>query len=214
MIQFQAKYLPALVAFMAKNDIRYYLNGISIRRHPNGGVVLAATDGHRMLLIRDSDGSVDEDIIFRVAPGMANFCKKPDAIVRIDRETQLLTVFQKEEELYLMPGKCIVEGIFPDYRRVVPNFEDLKLSVAGHLNTKYLADAALAHPGVASKRSSKMAIRLWQASPTGAVVVEYNGFPEYCAVIMTMHCDVAEPMIEWGKNWGQNSLPGITKEPA
>lgn len=211
MIEFQAKYLPSLLVFMAKNDIRYYLNGISIRKHPEGGIVLAATDGNRMLLIRDASGSVDEDLIFRATPAMAVFCRKPDTVIRIDRETQRLTIFQKEEKLYLLPGKCLVEGMFPDYKRVVPNFADLKLAVAGHLNTKYLADAALAHPGIPTKRGEKMTIRLWQASSEGAIVVEYNGFPEYCAVIMTMRCDVVEPMTAWHKNWGQQSLPGISK---
>ncbi len=60
MIKFSAKYLPALMKFMAKKDIRYYLMGIHIEPDPKGGAILVATDGHRMLVIKDKTAQCSE----------------------------------------------------------------------------------------------------------------------------------------------------------
>lgn len=211
MIQFQAKYLPALAVFMAKCDIRYYLNGISVRPHKEGGVVLAATDGHRMLVIRDINGYCGEEIIFRVVPGMGRFCKKEGATVAINPITQRLTITDKKgEELFILPGKCIVEGKFPDYAKVLPVFANLKMAVADHVRSNYFAEAAAVHPGYGStKRHDANAIRLWQEAPDRSVIVEYAGYPEYCGIIMPVRCEVKNTIQNWQRHFGQQELPGI-----
>lgn len=213
MIQFQAKYLPALAVFMAKCDIRYYLNGISVRPHREGGVVLAATDGHRMLVIHDIHGYCDEEVICRVAPGMGRFCSKEGATVLINPITQRLTIADdKGEELFILPGKCIVEGKFPDYTKVLPVFANLKMAVSDHVRSNYLAEAAACHPGYGSKkRYNTNAIRLWQESPEKSVIVEYAGYPEYCGVIMPVRCEVKNTITNWQQQFGQQELPGIAE---
>lgn len=37
----------AIDCLAAKNDVRYYLNGICIQRNPAGGIVVVATDGQK-----------------------------------------------------------------------------------------------------------------------------------------------------------------------
>lgn len=39
-------------------ETRYYLNGVRIEPCPEGGVLLIATDGHRLLVFRDADGFI------------------------------------------------------------------------------------------------------------------------------------------------------------
>lgn len=56
-------YLAAIACFAAKNDTRYYLNGICITPHHEKGVLLVATDGTLVGAIHDPDGWVAEEII-------------------------------------------------------------------------------------------------------------------------------------------------------
>lgn len=55
-----------LFPFVAKQDIRYYLNGINIRPLIEGGVMISASDGHRLIVVRDPEGFVDREIIVSV----------------------------------------------------------------------------------------------------------------------------------------------------
>jgi DNA polymerase-3 subunit beta len=41
-------------------ETRYYLNGVFCEPHEDGGVILTATDGHRLLSFRDPVGWIDE----------------------------------------------------------------------------------------------------------------------------------------------------------
>ena len=56
-------YLAAIACFAAKNDTRYYLNGICITPHHEKGVLLVATDGTLIGAMHDPDGWVAEEII-------------------------------------------------------------------------------------------------------------------------------------------------------
>lgn len=49
------KFLAASL-FAAKEDVRFYLKGVHIERHPKCGVVLVATDGITMIAIHDPEG--------------------------------------------------------------------------------------------------------------------------------------------------------------
>ena len=76
MFKFQAKYLPMLAPFMAKNDIRYYLNGINVR--PWGkGVLLAATCGHTLGLVYDDKGKADGEYTVQVSPALVAAARRP-----------------------------------------------------------------------------------------------------------------------------------------
>lgn len=55
--------LEGALMFQAKNDVRYYLNGICFM--PDGRV--AATDGHRLFVGGSHDNAIEENIIVAVA---------------------------------------------------------------------------------------------------------------------------------------------------
>jgi hypothetical protein len=58
---FSPVYVKALSKFMAKNDVRFYLNGFNIKPHPKGGVILTATNGHALVTIHDELGFSDAE---------------------------------------------------------------------------------------------------------------------------------------------------------
>jgi hypothetical protein len=73
------KYILPLSKFVAKNDIRYYLNGINVKPHPVKGVILTATDGSSLLTIYDKDGFCDRDYILPLSRQLVAASRKPKA---------------------------------------------------------------------------------------------------------------------------------------
>lgn len=57
------KYFAAIELFMAKCDVRYYLNGIYIEPHREKGVVIVATNGRTLAAFHDPDGWAEKAII-------------------------------------------------------------------------------------------------------------------------------------------------------
>lgn len=60
-------------AMMAQSteETRYYLNGVHIEPCPEGGALLVATDGHRLLVFRDEHGYVEGgSAIIKLSKGM------------------------------------------------------------------------------------------------------------------------------------------------
>jgi DNA polymerase-3 subunit beta len=125
--------LKALLLCAGKKDIRYYLNGVHFESSANG-MIAAATDGHRLLCI---------NLPIENAPGIKNLI--PRALIEAAVKTKSVYI-----EITIEGGNVtlasagqsisgsITDGVFPDYRRVIPN------SVTGiqgnDFNNTYLVD--------------------------------------------------------------------------
>lgn len=189
MIQFQAKYLPALLAFKQKSGIRFYLDSIRIELHPDGGAILVSTDGARMMVIRDSQAVCVEATNITVRYDAARFCKGESNVATIDA-TDRLIVSNADGELYVQPGKAtfdMADHKFPEWRRVVPKFSELKTAVADYFASGYIEAACRAHPKY--KKAGALnagAVRFWQAGENQPMAIEFDGYPEYLGIIMPM----------------------------
>lgn len=208
MIKFASKYLPPLMKFMAKSDIRYYLMGIHIEPDPNGGAILCATDGHRMLIVKDKNAECKESVIFSINRGAAIFCKKENGYVTIDPETQRLTIFDDAaNELFLQPGKCFINGKYPIWQRVMPDFTKLLQASLAYARPQYIADAVLVHP---DKRGYE-GCRFWTEGENSSVIVEYSENPEYMAIIMPLRTEAKAGGIDaWTKVFGNPKADLLT----
>jgi hypothetical protein len=203
-IQFNASFLAALMPFRAMNDVRYYLGGIHVTPHPDGGALLIATNGHIMMCVYDTSATCSEAVTFALGADAVKHCGarvgQPPSVVTINPITQRLTISSGVgQELYLQPGKCLLDyaekpdgavrtSAFPDWRRIVPKVADLKPGYAGCVQAKYIEQAARSHP-LRGKRHMTPAIRFWQVNETGIVAVEYEGAPEYMGLIMPMRLE-------------------------
>lgn len=196
-INFTPKYLPILDLFKAKGDIRYYLNGVYVEKAPQGGVYLVATDGHTLVCIYDKDGLIEgaESAIVKIEPGLVAAAKKPLAqrvsaptyAVMVRRNRAMLAIPDSEEELFLQAGKCLIEGKFPNWRKVLPSdFAKLKPGAFSDcvVNPLYMARFA----EIKSDRRYA-AIALWQEAPDKAIVVQAEGLPEAVFLVMPMKRD-------------------------
>ena len=101
---------------------RYYLGGVRLERHPSGvGVLMIATDGHLLACFYDRDGTIEGDAIVKVPAHILKACAKPLK----SGKPRTLMFEDGAAEIYggadiLTAKGCLIDGSFPDWRRVIP----------------------------------------------------------------------------------------------
>lgn len=176
-------------ACVSKEETRYYLNGVHIEPHPDGGVLLVSTDGHRMLCIHDPDGQSDGNGIIRASKEFLGLCKSgkesPRRLVVSGssatlREDTAPVAFQKD---------CLIDGTFPAWRRVVPPTPDQWAPAS--FNAPYVAEFAKIATALAKATdSSSRAVRFVSKSPADPTIVLFPGMPAF-GVLMPIRTDDA-----------------------
>lgn len=193
--KFQAHYLPILARFAAKQDIRYYMNGIRVER-ANQGLYLVATDGSSMVVIHDVQGVMVGDQhpgAIRITSGLVAAAKAktslPQFVVLDGHRLSVAPDFDmnhSELEMFVQAGKPLVDGLFPDWRRVAPDFSKLlpgSLTDGGGVNANYLARFA----GLDKKFHG---IALWRSPEDGkALIVQVAALQELLGIVMPMRID-------------------------
>jgi DNA polymerase-3 subunit beta len=113
--------IKALLTAAPKKDIRYYLNGICVDASKET-VVLVATDGHMMLCFPVSADAIEDHINGQFIIDRVDI----DAIkpMKAGKHT-LPLIIEVDEKGYTISGatkavNTLVDGKFPDWRRVVP----------------------------------------------------------------------------------------------
>ncbi|MDU7405632.1 MAG: hypothetical protein E7L15_17470 [Citrobacter portucalensis] len=122
--------LESALVFQAKNDVRYYLNGICFM--PDGRI--ASTDGNRAFIGGNHENKLEENVIVSVSKSPH---KRYD-YAELDTETKLVT-YHHESGLMVGAGICdVIDGRFPDIDRVIPKEKSPAEEIG--FNAKYLAD--------------------------------------------------------------------------
>lgn len=110
--------LEAALIYQAKNDIRYYLNGVCFKK--DGRV--CSTDGHRAFIGSKHTSDLKEDVILKIQKPPV---KRYD-FADLDTDSGIVTYFnqvgEKEEDRHrLGVGICeVIDGRFPDIDRIIP----------------------------------------------------------------------------------------------
>lgn len=122
--------LEGALMFQAKQDVRYYLNGICFM--PDGRV--AATDGHRAMIASKHENKLKDNVIVSVSKSPT----KRYSYALLDTETNIVT-YHDEHEAMVGAGICSeVDGRFPDIDRVIPKQTAATEQIC--FNAKYLED--------------------------------------------------------------------------
>lgn len=107
--------------FISTEETRYYLNGICLSRGPDGAPCVVATDGHRLAWM--PTGAV------AMAEGESDPIIPRDALkVLLAQKAEPGTVqFGALRTRFEWPGlrltAKLIDGTYPDFRRVIPKFE-------------------------------------------------------------------------------------------
>lgn len=116
--------------FQAKNDVRYYLNGVCFK--VDGRV--CSTDGHRAFVGGKYDGKLKDDVILSITKSPT---KKYD-YAEIDTDTGIVS-YHADTTLRIGVGLCeVIDGRFPDIDRIIPKATTATDRIC--FNAKYLAD--------------------------------------------------------------------------
>lgn len=127
-VHLSLKSLKAALCIAAKEDIRYYLNGVLVEA---GALVtrVVATDGHMLFAHDYKHGSPQWEGKFIIPRDTLEMLTKPRATVDIVQveiiklATHKDAVHEVEEARFVFPAQIgfkPVQGVFPDYRRVAP----------------------------------------------------------------------------------------------
>lgn len=126
---------------MAQQDVRYYLNGVLLIVE-NNKLKAVATDGHRLAYGEDTiDGNFEKNETILPRKTVAELCKllsDTDDIVELEFTAQQVKISFSEVVLITK----VIEGKFPDYERVIPNYDN-KLIIDRLLIQKALQRAAI-----------------------------------------------------------------------
>lgn len=128
-----ARQIKAAMTMQAKNDIRYYLNGILI-----GGCKVVATDGHRLIAV-DSPEADFESKIFTIKGRLSKKAMRCEFVFIGDDYGVVMSKDGLDNDIDAVVKFSVVDGKFPDYKRAIPVGEPDKISEVG-FNIGYLAD--------------------------------------------------------------------------
>lgn len=122
--------LEGALMFQAKQDVRYYLNGICFM--PDGRI--AATDGHRAMIASKHENKLKDSVIVSVSKAPT----KRYAYALLDTKAGIVT-YHDELETMVGAGICSeIDDRFPDIDRAIP--KDTAPTEQIGFNAKYLAD--------------------------------------------------------------------------
>lgn len=212
------KYFAAIHQCAAQKDVRYYLNAIHIEPHTQGGVVIVATNGHFMGAIHDPDGwiapGVTSVLIGSVSKRILSACMarrgpdgEPPALLWIADKYSLVSSLEdtsEEPELFgqhahLTERTELVDGKFPDWRRVIPAKRQAFEGQLPCINGEYLE--TFNKIGVmlsGQKRWGGGGLNLEASANNAQIVVRFNAFDlidRFVGVVMPMKGDVVKTIL-------------------
>jgi len=199
-LRVSAKLVALVTPFMAKADIRYYLNGINVRPHPHGGAVICATNGHMLAAVHDPDGVCEHEVTLSISSGTVAALKARgnggrELVMRFGR----VAVLEGADEVSLQPGDPVVDGKFPQYQNLIPPAERLKPGLVGQFDTAYIAVldvvAKIAAPKGGPQRSAKFFTL--DGNPKSSAIARIVGQPNFVAILMPQAPDELTPVPLW-----------------
>lgn len=148
MIRINANLFRIAYACVSKEETRYYLNGVYVEPHPQGGVTLTTTDGHRLLSLYDENGFADESAIIRLDVKLCKSKRYYSRFISIETGSDSATILEGTGDVYdpdvfapvATEYKVRIDGTFPDYRRCVPQTPDMANLAAPNFNGSYVGD--------------------------------------------------------------------------
>lgn len=241
-LNISARLIAAVAQARAKVDIRYYLSGVYVQRAERGGVYIVATNGSAMLVAHDATGLMEwhvdgeekprDGVILSASDNLVREAAKrrPKSIVRgsfdgprVVVEDGRLSVAMdvgfagSADEFYIQPGRIDIDyNKYPDWAKVVPDFNKIERGHAGLFNENLLMTFRDAGQVALSKsrrqRCNFSGIQLWgyPGESRASCLVQFAYVPEMIGVLMPMHDDAPKQF----KRLMANMFPVPKKEGA
>ena len=189
------KKLKFVIHAAAKKDVRYYLKGIMLELDNMDIKCLVATDGHRLALAGGRGakrGDYDEIIICNdsiklllqaLKPGAGKLGKaraeQTEVKIVVDIIASVATVNLIYRDSAASYPVNLVDGRYPDYRRVIPKPDDIQPGYDIGWNAAHIAQACTALDGYSDNKTTTIKMSHY----SGLMTLEYND-----AFALIMHC--------------------------
>lgn len=154
-----------LVAFAISTEAtRYYLNGVLFEIAEDNTLRLVATDGHRLALYKPQGHRIDPQAsrLSAIVPRDTVLAWLKDKPARGEGTTPVALTFTEtsvqRSTQSTQSTSSLVDGSFPDWRRVVPDHSKAQSHAAPQFNALYMADVAKALKAATGDR--KPALRI------------------------------------------------------
>jgi hypothetical protein len=126
--------------FIARNDVRHYLNGINIRPLEDGSTMVIACSGHRYIVVRDPSGFTEREIIVSISKDALKHATSAKHTLDVMSNGSAMFSDQVAQPLFIQPGNSLIEAEFPRIERVA-TLAGYKEGIVGAINPKFLYDA-------------------------------------------------------------------------
>jgi DNA polymerase III sliding clamp (beta) subunit (PCNA family) len=126
--------------FIAKDDVRYYLNGINLRPLDDGTTMVVATDGHRYIVVRDPSGFTEKELIVTISKDALKHAASAKHTLDVMSDGSAMISDAGARPLFIQPGNALIDATFPRIERIA-SVANYKEGIGGAVNPRYLADA-------------------------------------------------------------------------
>ena len=126
--------------FIARNDVRHYLNGINIRPLEDGSTMVVACSGHRYIVVRDPSGFAESEIIVGISKDALKHATSAKHTLDVMSNGSAMFSDQVAQPLFIQPGNSLIVAEFPRIERVA-TLAGYKEGIVGAINPKFLYDA-------------------------------------------------------------------------
>lgn len=190
--------------FVSKEQTRYYLGGVQFEPHPDGGIIMIATDGRRLAAMHDAKGFIKgaASAIIPVDGHLNIALGRPKAVEfhqrgHVSYVVQVGNIDDSIEEigachLYTAYNKP-VDGTFPDWRRVVPKETTLGSIKSICFNQRYVQDF------VKILGKGGCGVEAFFTDENSPTLFRCSKYPEFLGVLMPMSGNFKTAYPEWYK---------------
>ena len=180
--------------FVAKNDVRYFLKSIHVMPAPTGGVLVQATDGHKLIVVHDYEGKASEPVHIELNPQMSSTLTASRLVEINGHKMQVCSIDRIPVYQHYDLIDRRIEGWtkFPDFSKIF-NANEYEKGLVGMINPEYLAVAVNAGKYFSfvqflSKKGSK---------GLDPVAIVFEGNNRFSAVAVIMPLRDNEKAFDW-----------------
>jgi hypothetical protein len=217
-VSVSARLAAMVLPFVSTEETRYYLTGIQIEPHPKGGVILVATDGHRLGAVHDPEGDSNGHWICPVPDVLARACRKQTARkggiggraeqLHFRGRAGYVTDALLGDANPAVPGEyqmaqafCPpIDGTYPDWRRAVPKWpprgKPQLVSFNAAITAGFIASASAAGCWKGSAPISAFP----GSGPSDPMLIRIDlpAAIDFIGIFMPMRCGLPDPDRETG----------------
>ena len=205
----KARYLRMLAPLASTEETRYYLRGVHVEASA-AGIVLVATDGHRLGVVHDGGGTargtwinpVSKHLVAAAAKmekdAVAMFCGRAAFLVPAADASKVKGPKTVERYATFIERNDPIDGTFPDWRRVIPK-KVVQRQRPMTINGQYVADfnKVAKAAGILGEGGGAGFLFFQTGGEPDPLFVRHPLIPEFCGIQMPMRGDKIEPIPDW-----------------